>query len=127
MSPHGRKSPVRLQSATALALAAMVFVLGLLALSPDLHARLHGLADPASACADGRDHTDASPSTTLADDSGCVVTLFAQGLPAPDLAPQALPPRLMVGPALPPIPLAQASRDSARLHPPAQAPPADRV
>lgn len=126
MSPLGRKSLAPLQAATAFALAAMVFVLGLLALSPDLHARLHAPAGPAPACTADHDHADAAPAA-LADDSGCVVTLFAQGLPAPDLAPQALPPRLLVGPALPPIPVAQAPRAPARLHPPAQAPPAARV
>jgi hypothetical protein len=62
--------------------AALVLVLTILAASPDLHGLLHGRG-PGDA---GLGHQDAVPSRggrPAADEDGCAVTLFAQGLLPP--------------------------------------------
>jgi hypothetical protein len=66
--------PSPLARITALVAIGLVLVLTVLAASPDLHERLHA-----------RDHAASSQATPAGntapdDDSGCVVTLFAQGL-----------------------------------------------
>jgi hypothetical protein len=59
----------------------LVLVLTVLAASPELHERLHGLC-PDSAAA--KHHSGTHPEKGLLDDDdGCVVTLFAQGIVLP--------------------------------------------
>lgn len=65
-----RDRPSLLTRTTALLGILMVLALTVLAASPDLHERLHAHDDAPGAAA----HHDA------ADDDGCVVTLFAQGI-----------------------------------------------
>ena len=117
MSPANRTPLVRFGG--VLLLASLVLALGFLANLPAAHALLHEQAHAAT-----RDH-ESRPQTPAAshEDATCAVTLFAQGLTTPALAPHLLPPQILaeVAPIIAPstpIPLAPP-----RLHPPAQAPP----
>ncbi len=113
-------SPLR--SGVAALLAGLVFALGLLAWMPDVHARLHHPAADHACCTT---HEDASPAHSAPEgDGGCVVTLFAQGLPTPVAAPVPLPPRVLAETILPAAPQAAPAPAPDRLHPPALAPPA---
>jgi hypothetical protein len=67
---HSR--PSRLSRATAALGALLVLVLAVLASSPDLHERLHSQGAGAA--------VPAKTAPAAADDDGCVVTLFSQGL-----------------------------------------------
>lgn len=122
MSPPANISPLR--RGIAVLLAGLVLALGVLAWMPDLHARLHAAVTHSDcAQAPGSTADDAHPAAP-ADDSACVVTLFAQGLTTPVAPPLPLPPRTLaeITPAaLPEIALPPAPD---RLHPPALAPPA---
>lgn len=86
MSP-ARPQPVparRIHSALVWLLAALIFALGLLNAAPAAHERLH---------AGGHDHD--SGHTAVHDDTGCAVTLFAQGVTAPLDLPRLPAPRLL--------------------------------
>lgn len=99
----------RLRLAGAALLATLVFVLGLLGSSPVLHAALH--------------HDDHGHAALPADDSGCVVLLYAHGVTAP--------PPPVVAPTPPPLaravhefPRDQIARpDPGHLRPPGRGPP----
>lgn len=111
-----RDQPLRPPAAPLRALAGLLafFVLALACAvqSPAAHAWLHGDAHG--------DHTaHAAP-----DDAGCPVTLFAQGLTLPLVAPMPGGPLLLAGALLPVLPGASAPSSPDRLHPPAHAPPA---
>jgi hypothetical protein len=69
-----------LHRALAVGAAALVMMLTVLAVSPQLHADLHA-ADPSHAHHQGPDHSH-SHSETPHTDEGCVVTLFAAGVTA---------------------------------------------
>ncbi len=113
-------SPLR--SGVAALLAGLVFALGLLAWMPEVHARLH---HPAADQACSSAHKDASDTHSAPEgEHGCVVTLFAQGLPTPVAAPVALPPRVLAETTLPTAPESAPAAAPDRLHPPALAPPA---
>ena len=113
----------RFRSGVAALLASLVFALGLLAWMPDVHARLHAQGNNV-ACSSRHDDSAADHSSPTADEAGCVVTLFAQGLPAPMAAPVPLPVLLLA--ETPDAIAAQAAPAPSpeRLHPPALAPPA---
>jgi len=66
----------------ALLATALVLVLTILAASPELHERLHGLG-PGSATAAPHDGSPSSGGKAADGEDGCVVTLFAQGLVLP--------------------------------------------
>jgi hypothetical protein len=73
MRPPTRDLPSRLTRTTALLGILLVLALTVLAASPDLHERLH--AHDAALPGAPADHGAAAD-----DDSGCVVTVFAQGV-----------------------------------------------
>lgn len=101
-------------------LAFFVFGLTLAAQSPLAHAWLHKTSK--TACID---HADKSASAPDGDtETGCPVTLFAQGLTLPINSPELIAPGAIPTPALPNPPLAPATNEPERLHPPAHAPPA---
>jgi hypothetical protein len=94
MRPHPHAKIRWDQLVTALGMAAMVLALGLFALWPEAHARLHGLKPADTACEHAQgphDHHEAP----LADDAGCAITLFAHGVPAMEFAQLAPPPSLL--------------------------------
>lgn len=99
------------QRALAAWLAGTIFVLGLLAVAPSWHARLHH---------DDHDHHHDAHSR----DHSCVITLFAGGVdaaatPPPALAPATFRVELVLTPDTVPL-----FADAVRLLPPGRAPPA---
>lgn len=117
-------NPSPLRRGVAVLLAGLVLALGMLAWMPDLHARLHAAAAHSDCAGTSAPPAGDAHPAAPADDSACVVTLFAQGLTTPVAPPLPLPPRTLADIttaalleiALPPAPH--------RLHPPALAPPA---
>jgi len=114
--------------AFACVLSVLVFALGLLAVSPDIHARLHTHAhldhdhDEAGAPAD---HVHSDGAHLPADDANCAIVLFAQGVSLPLELPRVTAPQPQVLVEFNPL-----SRDELRfsppryLHPPGRGPPA---
>ncbi|MCS6243983.1 MAG: hypothetical protein H2172_09030 [Opitutus sp.] len=87
-SAPAKTAPVtRVQGAIAWLLAGLVLTLGLLAASPETHARLHAAFDAPAAdghCGDqphGASH--AASHAGAHDDSDCAVSLFQHGVTAP--------------------------------------------
>jgi hypothetical protein len=81
--PRREQGPPSLLTRILAALAiALVLVLTILAASPELHERLHGLG-PGSAATAHHDGSSSGGSRAADDEDGCVVTLFAQGLVLP--------------------------------------------
>ncbi len=81
-----RSPPLPLLTRLTASLAAtVVFLLTVLAVSPTLHAWVHGETLASSATGHGHahghncPHHPAEPTAPETDDAGCVVTLFAQG------------------------------------------------
>lgn len=120
--PRYATRPTLFRRGGAFGLAALVFLLGLLAKLPVAHAWLHTAPEPGRARCEhaSAGELDAAPH----DDIGCAITLFAQGLPTPDLAPRVAPFQILAdASALTEISQSK-PRPPARLHPPAHAPPA---
>ncbi len=115
--PPPPAAPLRVLSGL---LALLVFALACAVQSPAAHAWLHGATH--DTCAGHADSGDAS-APQASEESGCPVTLIAQGFTLPLSAPDLPPPS--VGNAIPLRPTrdAPALAAPARLHPPAQAPP----
>jgi len=78
-----RRLPTTLLTAlhrlTAGAVAVVIGVLGLLAVSPEAHAWLHG-HDSGDTCGHSHHAHDSTVPAPLGEDEGCVVWLFAQGI-----------------------------------------------
>lgn len=75
-----RPRPGFLHRVVAAGCALAIWLLGILALSPELHARLHGHGAEAERCAHhGHEHHDDAPAT----DHTCAVTLFQHGVDDP--------------------------------------------
>ena len=78
-----RRLPMTLLTAlhrlTAGAVAVVIGVLGLLAVSPEAHAWLHG-HDPVDTCRHSHHAHESTLPAPLGEDEGCVVWLFAQGI-----------------------------------------------
>ncbi len=133
-APPSSAAPLPGASRRALSalLAVWVLMLACAVQSPSAHAWLHVaqrdncVYPEHSAHATSSDNSAAHAATTagLDSDAGCPVTLFAQGLTLPLVAPGLRAPELLPEPA----PLLRADRPAlpapARLHPPAHAPPA---
>lgn len=100
-------------------LALFVFALACAVQSPVAHAWLHGVRSDACTT-----HPASTPAPDAPNDADCPVTLFAQGLTVPFTTPALLAPVALPEIPLRPRPVARASAAPARLHPPAQAPPA---
>ena len=66
-----------LRGILAVVSAMLVFMLGLLAVSPQIHAWLHGGAEAAT---EAHSRDSAATSDGAGDDSGCAVHLYAQGI-----------------------------------------------
>jgi hypothetical protein len=115
MSPRHRypSTVSRLQGALAWMLAGLVFALGLLTVSPTLHAHLHGETS------DHHRHATAHPH----DDSGCAVTLFQQGVTPPLDLPRLDIPRETWIATLPPAPDTPIPAAPSYLLQPARGPP----
>ncbi len=118
MSRAAKRRPSLLTSLVASVAIALVLALTVLSSSPDLHDSVHGHAKGAS-----QHHAGPPSQGALADEDGCAVTLFSQGLVlalvllAAQGAPRAL--RATGYPIL-----EQLAREKARyLHLPTQAPP----
>lgn len=93
-------------------LAALIFALGLLNAAPVAHERLH---------AGGHDHD--SGHTAVHDDTGCAVTLFAQGVTAPLDLPRLPAPSLLCLATLAPSGDGLHLAATAHLTPPGRGPP----
>ncbi len=78
----------RIQCVIAWLLVGLVFTLGLLAVSPDTHARLHAAFDSPAAHGHCGDQPHAAPHAGVHDDSDCAVSLFQLGVTAPLALPR---------------------------------------
>jgi hypothetical protein len=78
----------RLQGVIAWLLVGLVFTLGLLAVSPDAHARLHAAFDSPAAHGHCGDQPHGAPHAAPHDDSDCAVSLFQLGVTAPLALPR---------------------------------------
>lgn len=126
--PRHRPKFVCLRSRTrpvlAGALAAWVFVLGLLAVSPAWHDALHGPAVTgcAGCCAHPAPADDSSTPPAGAEEHRCAITTFAQGITTIEVATAPPPP---AGP-IPPAAIGTPSREACYVRgllPPGRAPP----
>lgn len=121
-SAGSRKSFHR--TAAVLLMASLVLGLGLLAKLPGVHTWLHVSSAVATRADDGHDRSACPDDASEAHaDTSCAVSLFAQGLPTPELAPHPSPPRILATCKVASAPRSPAPRAASRLHPPAHAPP----
>jgi hypothetical protein len=110
----------------ALTCAAIILLLGILSVSPRLHARLHGLADSTqpearSCCAP---LPDAQEETETHDDTGCIVYVFHHGVEIIAGSVALIPPVTLDAQVADPASAVVLVTNAWRLHPPAHAPPA---
>jgi hypothetical protein len=110
----------------ALTCAAIILLLGILSVSPRLHARLHGLAasttQEAHSCR--APLHDAQEEAETHDDTGCIVYVFHHGVEiiAGSVAPT--PPVTFEARVSAPASTTVLATIAGRLHPPSHAPPA---